>query len=131
MCGTRRNGCRPHEQCINGLCVCKTSFCDQCNNACKSNEICLDGKCVCKERCEKGKIWQIEFIFVYAYYSILSISMFEWRTMYGFLSMYLSTRLARLSMRTTAKKKSIETEITQLSKAKHSLHCTNKLSRNE
>lgn len=55
MCGTRRGGCRSNEDCINGICVCKTGLCDQCNNTCKSNEICLDGKCVCKEKCEKGK----------------------------------------------------------------------------
>jgi hypothetical protein len=98
MCGTRRGGCRSHEHCVNGICVCKTSLCDQCDNACKPNEICLDGKCVCKEQCEKGKIEKSVFIIVFMYCSILSISMFKWRTMYGFLSMYLSTRLARSSM---------------------------------
>ncbi|CAF3652114.1 unnamed protein product [Rotaria sp. Silwood1] len=53
MCGIQRGGCRPHEHCIQGKCVCKTNSCDQCNNTCKSNEICLDGKCICKEQCEK------------------------------------------------------------------------------
>jgi hypothetical protein len=55
MCGTRRGGCRSHEYCANGICTCKSSFCDQCNNLCKSNEICFEGKCICKEQCEKGK----------------------------------------------------------------------------
>ncbi len=55
MCGTRRGGCRSYEHCINGICVCKTSLCNQCDNTCKSNEICFDGKCVCKEQCGKGK----------------------------------------------------------------------------
>ncbi|CAF4636370.1 unnamed protein product, partial [Rotaria sp. Silwood2] len=53
MCGIKRGGCRSHEHCIQGKCVCKTDSCDQCNNTCKSNEICLDGKCICKEQCEK------------------------------------------------------------------------------
>ena len=55
MCGMKRGGCRPHEQCINGICICKTHSCDQCNNTCKSNEICLDGKCVCTHQCQNGK----------------------------------------------------------------------------
>ena len=56
MCGAKRGGCRPHEHCINGICICKTSSCDQCNNLCKSNEICLDGKCVCTNQCQNGRI---------------------------------------------------------------------------
>lgn len=55
MCGSKPGGCRSHEICLNGQCLCKTSSCDQCNNACKSNEICLDGKCVCISRCDNGK----------------------------------------------------------------------------
>ncbi|CAF3838702.1 unnamed protein product [Adineta steineri] len=54
MCGIKRDGCHPHEQCINGRCICKTSSCDQCNNSCKSNEICLDGKCVCTNQCQNA-----------------------------------------------------------------------------
>ncbi|UJR26649.1 hypothetical protein I4U23_007966 [Adineta vaga] len=54
MCGTKRGGCRPHEHCINGRCICKTNSCDQCNNTCKSNEICLDGKCVCRNQCQNA-----------------------------------------------------------------------------
>ncbi|CAF3209093.1 unnamed protein product [Rotaria socialis] len=54
MCGRKRGGCRPHEDCINGMCVCKTSSCDQCNNSCKSNEICLDGTCVCTNQCQNA-----------------------------------------------------------------------------
>ena len=101
MCGIQRGGCRSHEHCIQGKCICKTNSCDQCNNTCKSNEICLDGKCICKEQCENGKILikrNILFSIVYIYYSILSIALFTWRTMYGFLSMYLPTRMARSSM---------------------------------
>ncbi|UJR22438.1 hypothetical protein I4U23_025498 [Adineta vaga] len=51
MCGTRRGGCRPHEQCVNGRCICKTNFCDKCDNKCKSNEICFNGKCICSKQC--------------------------------------------------------------------------------
>ncbi|CAF3636597.1 unnamed protein product [Rotaria sp. Silwood1] len=54
MCGRKRGGCRPYEHCINGICVCKTSSCDQCNNTCKSNEICLDGKCICTNQCQNA-----------------------------------------------------------------------------
>jgi hypothetical protein len=68
MCGTKRGGCRSHEHCINGICICKTSSCDQCNNSCKSNEICLDGKCVCTNQCRNGKIVKkkktMNFIFI-------------------------------------------------------------------
>ncbi|CAF5123751.1 unnamed protein product, partial [Rotaria sp. Silwood1] len=43
-----------YEHCINGICVCQTSTCDQCNNTCKSNEICLDGKCICTNQCQNA-----------------------------------------------------------------------------
>ena len=55
MCGSKAHGCRAHEHCVNGFCVCKTSPCDECNTACQSNERCLDGKCVCVNQCERGR----------------------------------------------------------------------------
>jgi len=55
MCGSKRGGCRSHEYCSNGLCICKTNSCDQCNNRCQPNEICLDGKCICTSQCQNGE----------------------------------------------------------------------------
>ncbi len=65
ICGIKRGGCRPHEHCLNGQCICKTSSCDQCNNSCQTNEICLDGKCVCTNQCQNGRTFIKErFIFL-------------------------------------------------------------------
>jgi hypothetical protein len=58
MCGLKHGGCRLHEHCLNGQCICKTSSCDQCNNSCQINEICLDGKCICMNQCKNGKIFK-------------------------------------------------------------------------
>lgn len=104
LCGAKQGGCRPHEHCVGGRCVCKTGSCDQCNNTCKANEVCLDGKCVCSTNCrnsERSFVTTEWCTNVSAFSSVLSVAVLERRPLCGVLSMHLPSGLARSSLRTT------------------------------